>query len=77
LRRNCGITHRFTITCNDNKLSLVFNGEEVWNIDLDDWNEAKKNADGTKNKFPVALKDFARKGPIGRACVCQLLAGWV
>jgi hypothetical protein len=25
----------------------------------------KKNPDGTPNKFPVALKDFARSGPIG------------
>lgn len=57
--------NRFTITCNDNKMSLVFNGEEVWNIDLNNWKEPHQNPDGTKNKFAKALKDFSRKGPIG------------
>ena len=55
----------WTTIGNDNHLSLVFNSEEVWNINLDDWNEPHKNKDGTKNKFPKALKDYARKGPIG------------
>jgi len=60
-----GEWNRFTITCKDSRVSLVFNGEEVINADLNDWPEIKKNPDGTPNKFPVALKDFARKGPIG------------
>jgi hypothetical protein len=60
-----GEWNRFTITCKDSRVSLVFNGEEVINVDLNDWLEVKKNPDGTPNKFPVALKDFARKGPIG------------
>ena len=60
-----GEWNRFTITCQDNRMSLVFNGEKVWDVDLNDWKEVKKNPDGTANKFPVALKDFARKGPIG------------
>jgi len=65
VQKPVGEWNRFTITCNDNQLSLVFNSEEVWNINLDDWNEPHKNKDGTKNKFPKALKDYARKGPIG------------
>ena len=56
---------RFTITCQDSRISLVFNGEQVINIDLIDWREPRKNPDGTSNKSAVALKDFARKGPIG------------
>jgi hypothetical protein len=60
-----GEWNRFTITCQDSRVSLVFNGEKVWDVDLNDWSEVKKNPDGTPNKFPVALKDFARKGPIG------------
>jgi len=60
-----GEWNHFTITCRDSVISLVFNGEEVLVADLNDWPEAKKNPDGTPNKFPVALKDFARKGPIG------------
>lgn len=60
-----GEWNRFTITCNNSKVSLIFNGEKVWDIDLDNWKEAHQNPDGTKNKFGTALKDFSRKGPIG------------
>jgi hypothetical protein len=60
-----GEWNRFTITCKDSLVSVVFNGEEVIKADLNNWPEAKKNPDGTPNKFPVALKDYARSGPIG------------
>jgi len=60
-----GQWNRYTITCQDSRLMLVFNGEQVIDIDLNDWKEANKNPDGTKNKFSVALKDYARIGPIG------------
>jgi hypothetical protein len=60
-----GEWNRFTITCKDSLITVVFNGTEVIRADLNDWPEVKKNPDGTPNKFPVALKDFARKGPIG------------
>jgi hypothetical protein len=38
-----------------------------WNsdVDIDDWDTAKKNPDGTKNKFKTALKDIARNNHIG------------
>jgi len=60
-----GEWNHFTITCKDSLVTVVFNGEEVIHADLNDWPEVKKNPDGTPNKFPVALKDFARKGPLG------------
>ena len=60
-----GEWNRFTITCRDSKVSVVFNGEKVIDADLNNWPEVKKNPDGTPNKFPVALKDFARQGPLG------------
>jgi hypothetical protein len=60
-----GEWNRFTITCQDSHVSLIFNGEEVWNIDLNNWTEPKKNPDGTPNKFAKALKDFSRNGPLG------------
>jgi hypothetical protein len=60
-----GEWNRYTITCKGSQITVVFNGEEVIKADLNDWPEVKKNPDGTPNKFPVALKDFARKGPIG------------
>ena len=60
-----GEWNRFTITCKGSLVSVIFNGEEVIHADLNDWPEKGKNPDGTPNKFPIALKDFARKGPIG------------
>ncbi len=60
-----GEWNRITITCKDSLVSVVFNGEEVIKADLNNWPEPKKNPDGTPNKFPVALKDYARSGPIG------------
>lgn len=65
MARPVGEWNRFTITCNASRVSLIFNGEEVFNVDLNDWKEPKKNPDGTPNKFPKALKDFSRNGPIG------------
>lgn len=65
MARPVGEWNRFTITCRDSRVSLIFNGEEVWNVDLNDWKEPKKNPDGTPNKFATALKDFSRVGPIG------------
>jgi len=65
MQKPVGEWNRFTITCNDSKISLVFNGEQVWDIDLNNWKEPHQNPDGTKNKFAKALKDFARKGPLG------------
>lgn len=65
MQKPAGEWNRYTITCQGPNASLVFNGEEVWNINLDDWNEAKKNPDGTANKFAKALKEFSRNGPIG------------
>ena len=53
-----GEWNHLTITCRDSLVSVVLNGEEVMTADLNDWPEAKKNPDGTPNKFPVALKDY-------------------
>ena len=65
MARPVGEWNRFTITCHENHVSLIFNGEEVFDADLNRWNEAHVNPDGTRNKFPKALKDFSRVGPIG------------
>lgn len=60
-----GEWNRFTITCKGSLIKLVFNGKLVLDADLNDWPEKGKNPDGTENKFPKALKDFSRVGPIG------------
>ena len=60
-----GEWNRYTITCKDNKIYIVLNGEQIIDIDLDQWTEAHKNLDGTRNKFNTALKDMPRIGHIG------------
>jgi hypothetical protein len=65
MEKPAGEWNHYTITCRNNKVELIFNGEKVIDADLDKWTEARKNPDGTANKFKVALKDFSRKGPIG------------
>ncbi|NIP23340.1 MAG: DUF1080 domain-containing protein [Phycisphaerae bacterium] len=60
-----GEWNRFIITCMDNKINVVLNGEEIIDMDLNKWDEPYKNPGGTKNKFHTALKDFARTGYIG------------
>jgi len=60
-----GEWNHYTITCQDSHVALIFNGEEVFNVDLNTWTEAHKNPDGTKNKFAKALKDYGRNGPVG------------
>lgn len=65
MARPVGEWNRFTITCKGSKVTVVFNGEQVIDADLDQWSEPRRNPDGTPNKFAVALADFARKGPVG------------
>ena len=45
--------------------TVEVNGKNVNEMNLDEWTESNKNPDGSKNKFPRAIKDFARKGYIG------------
>jgi len=60
-----GEWNRYTITCDGPKISVVLNGQLVSEANLDLWTEARKNPDGTANKFDRALKDFARSGYVG------------
>lgn len=60
-----GEWNHIEITCDKNRIKVVLNGEAVAEMDLDQWTEAGKNPDGSKNKFAKALKDFPREGFIG------------
>jgi hypothetical protein len=60
-----GEWNHYRITCRDNRITVVLNGQEVLQMDLDQWTQPQENPDGTPNKFPRALKDFAREGYIG------------
>lgn len=60
-----GQWNHYTITCDKAKITVNLNGLVVAEADLDRWTETGKNPDGSKNKFPRPLKDFARTGYIG------------
>ncbi len=57
--------NRYTITCDGSKLTVALNGQIVSEADLDLWTEARKNPDGSSNKFDRPLKNFVRTGYIG------------
>jgi len=60
-----GEWNHIEITCDKNKIKVALNGESIAEMDLDQWGEAGKSLDGTKNKFTKALKDFPREGQLG------------
>jgi len=65
-----GQWNHYKITCLDNKIYVNLNGEQIIDMDLNQWTEAGKNpgppvAAGTRNKFRYAYKDMAREGHIG------------
>ena len=60
-----GQWNKYRITCDDNLITIVLNGEKVLKMDLDRWTETGKNPDGSTNKFRQPLKDFARSGYLG------------
>jgi hypothetical protein len=60
-----GEWNTMVITCDKNVIKVAMNGEEIAEMDLDQWTEAGKGPDGAKNKFTKALKDFPREGHLG------------
>jgi hypothetical protein len=53
------------ITCRGPRIEVVLNGEKVIDMDVEQWKTPHKNPDGSGNKYPRAIKDFARVGHIG------------
>ena len=60
-----GKWNRAEITCDDNIVIVVLNGQTVSWMDLDDFPEAHRRPDGTRHKFNRSWKDHPRKGYIG------------
>ena len=60
-----GEWNTFKLTCKGPRIRLSINGVEVFSVNVDDWDQAGMNPDGTKNKFKTALKELPRKGRIG------------
>ncbi len=60
-----GEWQHMTLTADDNRITVVLNGEKILEVDLNQWTEPRKNPDGSKNKFRTAYKDMPRTGHIG------------
>lgn len=60
-----GEWNHYVITCLDNKIYVNLNGEDIIDMDLDQWVEKGKNPQGTPNKFSGAYKDMPREGHLG------------
>jgi len=63
--RKVGEWNHAVLRCVGSKINIVMNGEEIIDMNLDEWTEPHKNPDGSKNKFRTAYKDMPRVGHIG------------
>jgi hypothetical protein len=63
--RPAGQWNKYRVTCRGPNISVEVNDQLVNEVNLDNWVEPNLNPDGSKNKFPRAIKDFARVGYIG------------
>jgi hypothetical protein len=62
--RKAGEWNRITITARGSRVTVVMNGEQIVDCDLDDWDEAEKNPDGTPNKYHKPMKELRRNGHV-------------
>jgi hypothetical protein len=60
-----GEWNRMVITAKGNSIQIELNGKKIIDADLNQWAEAGKNPDGSKNKFKTAYKDMAKVGHLG------------
>jgi len=60
-----GEWQKFHFTFKGNLLMIELNGQKIIDCNLDDWKEARKNPDGSPNKFNIAYKDMAKDGLVG------------
>ena len=60
-----GQWNHIEVTCDKNIIEVVLNGEQVTRMDLDQFTQPNKRADGSPHKFDIAYKDHPRRGYIG------------
>ncbi len=60
-----GRWNRMTIRAEGPLIKVILNNEPIIDINIDDWTEAGRNPDGSRNKFDIAYKDLPREGYIG------------
>ncbi len=60
-----GEWQHLTLTADGPRLTVVLNGKQILQVDLNRWTQPHKNPDGSRNKFRTAYKDMPRSGHIG------------
>jgi len=60
-----GQWNHLKLTCRGPMVTVEINGVIVTTANLDQWQTAGRNPDGSKNKFKTALKKLPRQGKIG------------
>lgn len=63
--RPAGEWNRMVLTCDGPLVQVILNGQVIQDVNLDRWDTAGRNPDGSGNKFTTALKDLPRSGKIG------------
>src|SRR5947208_8422554 len=63
--RPVGEWNHIEITCEENRIEVVLNGDKVTKANLDEFTEPNKRPDGSAHKFDIAYKDHPRRGYIG------------
>jgi hypothetical protein len=62
LTKPTGEWNQAELTAVGPKITVKLSGETIVEANMDDWTEAGKNPDGSKNKYTIAYKDLIRKG---------------
>lgn len=60
--KKAGEWNRFFITCFKNRMFISLNAVQIIDMDLNKWTTARKNPDGSKNKFRDPLKKLTHAG---------------
>lgn len=60
-----GEWNQVLLVCSGPSIELDFNGERILEVDIDRWETAGKNPDGSDSKFKYAWKTMPRRGHIG------------
>ncbi len=65
LMKPAGEWNHLKITCLENLIEVVVNGEKASRMDLNEWTTPNRRPDGSAHKFDVAYRTHPRKGYIG------------
>ncbi len=60
-----GEWQQLTLTSNENMIYVILNGTQIIEMNLNDWDTAGENPQGTTNKFDRVLAEQTYGGPIG------------